>query len=189
MLARKTKACRNISHNKPFSSSGTTRTGRRIGKTSMNSTHHTPFRGAYPVGHGGSSGKYVKSIVNECCAGTKSNAQSTMTTSGLFLSRVKHPTSVYNSMCNCNTAKPIYMDTSPLNHSSESYTTTIVSRQMRTCNVHNKDSGKLNCTKYCKAASYHIGGRKVMFEPYTKEVAPISSSEYMKTKLAHKTCT
>ena len=188
MLARKTKACRNISHNKPFSSSGTTRTGRRIGKPSVNSTPHTPFRGAYPVGHGGNNGNYVKSIVNECCAGTKSNAQSTMTTSGLFLSRVEHPTSVYNSICHCNIANPIYMDTSPLNNSSSSYTKTIISRQMRNCNVHSKDSGKRNCIGQCKSESYHIGGRKVTIEPYAKDVAPISSSEYMKTKLMHKTC-
>jgi hypothetical protein len=80
------------------------------------------------------------------------------------------------------------MDSSPLNHSSSSHISAIVSKQMAKCELPNKDSGKWNCKNHCKAASYHIGGRKVVFEPYAKVVTPISSSEYIKTKLAHKTC-
>jgi hypothetical protein len=106
MLRKKHYSQRGISQGQAgFSTSGTVRTGNYIGKTSMNSSVHTPFRGAYPMGHGGSNGSY---IVNNCSAGTPSNGQSTMTTSGLLLSKVKHPTAVYNKYLITGVAKKIH---------------------------------------------------------------------------------
>jgi len=188
-LRKKYYAQRGISQGRAgFSTSGTTRTGSYVGKTSVNSSVHTPFRGPEPVGHGGCCGTYKVSVVNECCASTPSNGQGTMTSSGLFLSRVQHPTSVYNADCDSKCAAPVYMDTSPLNHSSGSHTKTLVSQQMAGCYSLKTTNGIWNCTGNCDAASYHIGGKKYVFEPYARDVAPLSSSEYMTTGLAKKTC-
>lgn len=188
-LRKKHYAQYGISHNKSsFSTSGTSRTGNYIGKTSMKSSVHTLFRGAEPVGHGGCCGSYKVSIVNECCTSTPSNGQSTMTNSGLFLSRVQHPTSVYNLNCDSKCSLPVYMDTSPLNHSSSSHTKTNVSQQMAECYNLKTTNGIWNCNNNCNTASYHIGGKKYVSEPYARNVAPMSSSEYMTTRLMKKTC-
>lgn len=188
MLRKKHYNQRGISQGKSgFSTSGTTRSGNYIGKSSVNSSIHTPFRGADPVGHGGRNGTYTVSVVNDCCAATPSNAQGTMTNSGLLLSRVKHPTAIYNIDCNSKCAIQKHMDTSPLNHSSGSHTKDIVSQQMASCYNPKITNGFWNCCGNFDAASYHIGGKKYVFEPYARNVAPISSSEYMITGLAKKT--
>lgn len=188
-LRKKYYAQRGISQGKAgFSLSGTARTGNYIGKTSSNSSVHTPHRGAEPIGYGGCCGTYKISIVNDCCASTPSNGQSVMTNSGHLLSRVQHPTSVYNQNCDSQCAIPIYMDTSPLTHSSGSHTNTMVSKQMAECYNPKTTNGLWNCSENCDAASYNIGGKKYVFEPYARNVAPMSSSEYMTTSLAKKTC-
>jgi hypothetical protein len=184
MLRKKHYSQRGISQGQAgFSTSGTVRTGNYIGKTSMNSSVHTPFRGAYPMGHGGSNGSY---IVNNCSAGTPSNGQSTMTTSGLLLSKVKHPTALYNKDCDSQCSVPIHKDTSPLNHSSGIHTKTLVSKQLGACNNTNVTTNIVNCSDMCGASSYHIGGKKYVLEPYVKDVATMSASEYLITGVAKK---
>lgn len=123
---------------KKFSTAGTIRSQGRVGQTSLGRTLvHTPFRGAYPMGSGGCCGTYTESIVNSCCVDTPSNGQTSMTSRGVVLSRVSHPTSVLNSSCK-NTCKEDVLnkgqippesstqqfgsvkDFSPLNHSQSS---------------------------------------------------------------------
>lgn len=179
---------RGLSGKAPFSTSGTTRTGRYTGKTSIMSSVHTPFKGTEPVGNGGCCGTYVTSVVNNCCKGTPSLGKSTMTTNGLFLSRVVNPTSVYNNTCDDKCQTTFYKNTSPLDNSSSSHTKNIVYKQMSNCYEPNKDAGFWKCSGNCDASNYHIGGKKIVFQPYTKKIHPVTSSEYMETKLIYNNC-
>ena len=106
-----------------FSSGGTNRSQGRVGQTSdSRSLVRTPFRGTEAMGNGGCCGTYKSNIINSCWASTPSNGISSMTSNGLILSRIKNPTSVYNSLGECGCIKDTYKDTSPLNKSAGVYT-------------------------------------------------------------------
>ena len=85
----------------PFSTSGTVRAQGRVGQTSISrTTTRTPFKGMSPIGNGGDNGKYVINVVLSCCGeSVPSNGQTAMTSRGHILSRVVHPTAVFNSGC------------------------------------------------------------------------------------------
>lgn len=172
-----------------FSSAGTSRNQGRVGQTSLSrSLVHTPFKGAEPMGTGGCCGTYKTNIVNNCCASTPSDGSSSMTSKGVFLSRVVNPTSVYNESCNSGCAKNIYLDTSPLNNSASAHTKSKVNQQMAKCYVRREDAGKWGCDTDCGAGGYYIGGKYFQFTPYAKPTNILGAQEYQDTALVKKTC-
>ena len=172
-----------------FSSAGTSRNQGRVGQTSLSRTLvHTPFRGPEPIGTGGCCGTYKSNIVNSCLTSTPSNGTSSMTSKGVFLSRVVNPTSVYNESCNSECAKNIYLDTSPLNNSAGAHTKNKVNRQMAECYVRREDAGKWGSDVDCSAGGYYIGGKYFQFTPYAKPTNILGAQEYQATALAKKTC-
>ncbi len=172
-----------------FSSSGTSRLQGRVGQTSLSRTLvHTPFKGPLPVGHGGCCGTYKQSIVDSCDNSTPSEGKSTMTSKGLYLSRVEHPTSVFNPGCESSCSTNYYLDTSPLNNSASSHTKTKVNQQMAKCYAPKETNGVWNCDGNCKAAGYYIGGKYFQYTPYARPTNIMGSQEYQATALARNTC-
>ena len=174
---------------KGFSSAGTSRSQGRVGQTSLSrSLVHTPFRGAEPIGTGGCCGTYTSDIVNSCSSSTQSNGYSSMTSKGVFLSRVINPTSVYNESCNSDCAKNFYLNTSPLNNSASAHTKDKVNYQMAKCYAKRKDAGMWSCDTDCGVGGYYIGGKYFQFTPYAKPTNILGAQEYQSTALAKKTC-
>ena len=167
----------------PFSTAGTHRNQGRVGQTSLSrSIVHTPFRGPDPMGHGANAVTgYPVNIVNSCCKSSHSDGQSNMTSKGLFLSRVTNPTSVYNESCidhPCN--KPTFKNTSAEYHSQGSLTRRNVNKMMA-LNYNNLDGSS---AKETGPQAVNLQGPM----PFAKNVAPVSSSEYMRTALPYKEC-
>lgn len=151
----------------------------------------TPFRGATPMGNGGCCGTYVKKINNRSsnCCGNDPNIvkRSTMNTLGHIDSTVVYPTSVFNNSCNdgkCPKIQNWVKDFSPLNH-SEGQRIFKTARQSGKCVNLKDDAGLDTCHKGCKSASYHIGGKKVVREMYSKNLnmLAVGSEEYQRTSL------
>lgn len=145
-----------------FSTAGTYRGQGRIGQTSLSRTG------------------------NSCCVGTHSNGTSSINSKGLFLSRVVNPTSVFNNSCEgqCNT--PVVKDVTPLTQSE--LLKNNVNDNMAKCYEAGKNAGTWECKGNCNAASYHIGGKKYIYEPFAKQTSILSGSEYLKLKLPSKEC-
>jgi len=176
----------------PFSAAGTHRNQGFVGQTSLFRVQgHTPFKGQYPVGTGSRSGTYVENIVNSCCLNTPSLGRASMTTAGLFSSRIVHPTAVCNSN---NIETPICQQIIVKDFSPEMNSQSVLLKNKqdhRMSNCFDKLSGTdgkyWTCSK-CPNANYFLGSKKKIQEPYAKRVAPMSSSEYMTTKLASTKC-
>ena len=167
----------------PFSTAGTHRNQGRVGQTSLSrSIVHTPFRGSKPMGHGANAVTgYPVNIVNSCCKSSHSDGKSNMTSNGLFLSRVTNPTSVYNESCidhPCN--EPTFKNTSPEYHSQGSLVRRNVNKLMA---IHYDDLDGSRAKATGPQATNLQGPM-----PFAKNVAPISSSEYMRTALPYKEC-
>lgn len=145
-----------------FSTAGTYRGQGRIGQTSLSRTG------------------------NSCCAGTHSNGTSSINSKGLFLSRVVNPTSVFNNSCEGQCNKPVVKNVTPPTQSE--LLKTNVNNNMANCYEAGKNAGTWECKGNCDAASYHIGGKKYIYEPYAKRTSPLSGSEYLKLKLPSKVC-
>lgn len=146
-----------------FSSSGTYRGQGRIGQTSLSKT--------------GTS----------CCVGSRSEGKTTINTKGLILSRVVNPTSVFNNSCDGKPcSKPISKNVSPLTQSE--LLKNNVNDAMAKCYEPGNVSAIWNCSGNCDAASYHIGGKKYIYEPHAKRTTILSGSEYLKLKLPSKAC-
>jgi hypothetical protein len=195
-LKRNSKRYTNkISSNTNFSLNGGYRNQGRVGQTSLSrSITGTKYRGAEPIGHGGCCGQYNKTILNSNCSnGNNPNIikKSSINTRGKIDSRVKYPTSVYNSSCinTCLGSKETVKDFSVLNKSQSSNITKKINNTARCATYTNPpNTGIWNCNNNCKAASYHIGGKKYIYEPYSKKLNPISSSEYQTTKMISNNC-
>ena len=167
----------------PFSTAGTHRNQGRVGQTSLSrSIVHTPFKGANPIGHGANTSTgYPVNIVNSCCKSSHSVGKSNMTSNGLFLSRVTNPTSVYNEDCidhPCN--KPTFKNTSAEYHSQGSLMRRNVNKLM---SIH-YDELDGSSAKTSGPQAVNLQGPM----PFAKNVAPISSGEYMQTALPFKEC-
>ncbi|MDA9216471.1 hypothetical protein N9O88_01455 [bacterium] len=169
-----------------FSTAGTIRAQGRVGQTSLSrSLVNTPFRGVEPRGTGGCCGTYNKNIVNSCCATTPSNGQTSINSVGLRLSRVRHPTSVFNNSCQ-NSCKTDALnkgkipnppstkqfgsvkDFSPLNHSQSSLINKKNAKIMQS--EWNSINGKFGKTKGNIAKVPHVA---------------TSSSQYLKTQFLY----
>lgn len=151
------------------------------------SVTRTPFRGTEPMGNGGCCGTYKRVINNSgsCCSNDPSVVKlSTKTTSAMIDTKYKWTKSKWPRF----TVKPL--NSLPLNHTQGQYIPTIVSANT-ICVVNKTNTGIKDCKdKKCKAASYHIGGKKYIREFYSKNLnpLPISSSEYQRGLLQKKNC-
>ena len=162
----------------PFSTSGTVRAQGRVGQTSLSrSTARTPFKGIAPVGNGGDNDKYVINVVMSCCnESSPSNGQTVITSRGHILSRVVHPTAVFNSGCidnNCGAVQTV-KDYSPENATQS---TLIMKNRASMMQKFWPDlTGQITrSTADSKATS----------APYTKRVESLSSGDYMRTQYVY----
>lgn len=113
-----------------------------------------------------------------CCSSSASEGKSNKTNKGFLLSTVEYPTAIYNTSCNGACNRIVVKDFSPENSSQSVLLQRKKNIQMQQWNNLNGEMGK---TCQC-ATTYHIGGRVITNEPYTKRVAPMSAREYMNTQ-------
>lgn len=195
-LKRNSKRYTNkLSHEKSFSLNGGYRNQGRVGQTSLSrSITGTKYRGAQPIGNGGCCGRYNLTLLNSNCSNNNNPniiKKSSINTRGMIDSRIKHPTSVYNTSCenSCLGSNQTLKDYSALNKSQSSNIMKI-KNTLGGCTNYSftSNSGIWDCNNNCGAASYHIGGKKYIYEPYAKKLNPVSSSEYQTTKLQSNNC-
>lgn len=134
------------------------------------------------MGHGANAVTgYPVNIINSCCKSSHSEGKTSMTSKGVFLSRVTNPTSVYNESCvdnPCN--KPIFKNNSAEYHSQSSLTRRNVNKLMA---LHYNELDGSNA-KSTGPQSVNLQGPM----PFAKNVAPVSSGEYIRTALPYKEC-
>ena len=165
-----------------FSTAGTIRSQGRVGQTSL--SRSLVIFSIEPRGTGDVVERMIK-IVNSCCATTPSYGQTSINTAGLRLSRVKHPTSVFNDSCQDSCKKDVLnkgkipippstkqfgsvKDFSPLNHSQSSLIKNKNAKIMQS--EWNSINGKLGKTK----------GNIVKVPPVAT-----SSGQYLKTQFLY----
>ncbi len=179
-----------------FSLNGGHRNIGQVGRTNLaNSVTRTPFKGAYPVGHGGHNGTYVVSIYNSgsCCTNDPSIIKlSTKNTMGHILETFKYPTCT-NGNCGKGSQENWVQDFRAENFSQDLYIQNVVSKN-GSCVV-NKNEKLLEdmpprCPQPCTAGTYHIGGKKYYQEYYTKTngSGAMQSGEYMRSLLMKRNC-
>lgn len=164
MSSRKYERYFNPISSQPFSTAGTDRNQGRVGQTSLSrSLVRTTriSRSALPRGNGGTLGNYPVNIVNSCCNNSHSEGKTSMTTTGLLLSRVKNPTGVYNTSCAKDGAfnKQTVKNFDPAVHSNETRIKRLRAKNMQK----NWVNLKLN-----------LNGEK--------RLAPMDISEYLRTQ-------
>lgn len=156
-----------------------------VGPTNLaKSVTRTRFRGNTPMGHGGCCGTYKISICNSgsCCTNDPAIIKSTVkNTKGAILKQYKWIHSAYPHFW----VKPD--DSMPGNYSQGVYIRNVTA-QYSNCVVNKENTGIKNCDDTdpdgkvipCKAASYHIGGKKYYRAFYSKDlnVRPTSCSQY-----------
>jgi hypothetical protein len=180
--------------NKGFSLQGGRRSQGWVGQgVRGRSLTGTPFRGNYARGSGGLLGKYSQVINNRgsCCTNDPDIVKrSTMNTPGYIDSVVTYPTSIFNTSCeNGACQQPEWVkDFSELNHSQSSRIDKLTRQAAGTCKCNNnnaRDAGHDHCSKDCKSASYHIGGKKYVREMYAKQLnyLNVGGSMYQRTGL------
>ena len=193
-----------------FSLNGGRRNQGWVGQGSLGrSLGGTRFRGAEPMGHGGSYGTYRKSIVNSgsCCTNDPDIIKrSNINMPGLISSRLTPRGAVpldaaeaersgsprqperENIPGSCCKTSPVWVkDFSELNRSQSQRLRKVKAKSGR-CVVLKSDAGRDRCgqspavpVEKCKAASYHIGGRKVVRTMYSKNLNPLAvdQSQYI----------
>lgn len=151
----------------------------------------TPYRGVAPMGNGGCCGTYVEKINNRssnCCTNDVDIIKrSTMNTLGYIDSSITYPTSVFNTSCvdgKCPKIQNWVKDFSPLNH-GQGEQIFKKAREHGKCVIRVDDAGLDKCDTDCDAASYHIGGKKFVREPYYKTTNKFATGgiEYQRTGL------
>ena len=172
-----------------FALNGTRRNIGGILKTTNlgKSVTRTPFRGVEPMGNGGCCGTYKRVINNSgsCCTNDPTIVKlSTKNTTGMIDTKYKWAKSKWPRY----TVKP--QNSMPLNYTQSQYITRVIASNS-TCVVNKTNSGIKDCEdKKCKAASYHIGGKKYVRGIYSKNLnpLPVPSSEYQRGFLKKKNC-
>ena len=159
----------------PFSTSGTVRAQGRVGQTSISrSTTRTPFKGIDPVGNGGNNGNFVINVAVSCCnESSPSNGQSAMTSRGYILSKVVHPTAVFNSDCidnKCGAVQTV-KDYSPENAS-----------QSARLAQNNASMMQKRWPELTGQSTRSSVDSKSTSAPHTKRVHVLSSGDYMRTQ-------
>jgi hypothetical protein len=158
-----------------------------VGQTNLaKSVTRTRFRGNAPMGHGGCCGTYKISVCNSgsCCTNDPSIIKSTVkNTKGAILKQYKWIHSAYPRYW----VKPD--DSMPENYSQGIYVKNLTA-QYSNCVVNKVDAGINDCdgNLQCRAASYHIGGKKYYRSFYSKDLnsRPTSCSQYVTAGLYKK---
>jgi len=162
-----------------FALNGTLRNQGYVGQESTSrKIIKTPFKGNYPVGHGGHLGKYVVNTIFSCNSSNDPNIikKSTKNNIGHIYSSLLYPT----SKCSINTntiAKdpPIikqsdYIKSLRMNDSCDNSNTSEVKTILNNGNTGSKVSGGPSCGNYAKHTS------------------SLSSGEYMSALIYKKNC-
>jgi hypothetical protein len=175
-----------------FSLNGGHRNQGWVGQTSLGRANaKTPFKGAFPTGNGGCCGQYKEIVVSSgnCCTNDPSIIKrSTKNTSGLILSRIENPTSVFNPRCDgkCgpewNDYKKVNWVKSfdPLNHSQGLYI-----KNVKVASTCNDDPRTTSSNEESCGNTYLIGTRKFTRSTFFKNVnsGVTSAGEYIDTRL------
>ena len=173
----------------------------------------TRFRGAEPVGSGGVNGKYKRSVVNSgrpCTNDPSIIKRSSSNMPGLISSRMTprgavpggergsgHKPPIQNIPGTCCTTGPVWVQGDTYNagqNSSQGSRIDKIKRKAATCVTLKSDAGLDHCgqapqvNERCKAASYHIGGKKFVRTMYSKNLNPLAvdQSQYMYSGLMAK---
>ena len=173
----------------------------------------TRFRGAEPMGSGGVNGTYKRSIVNSgrpCTNDPSIIKRSSSNTPGLISSRMTprgavpggekgsgHKPPIQNIPGTCCTTGPVWVQGDTYNagqNSSQGSRIDKIKRKAATCVTLKSDAGLDRCgqapgvNEKCKAASYHIGGKKFVRTMYSKNLNPLAvdQSQYMYSGLMAK---
>jgi len=158
-----------------------------VGPTNLaKSVTRTPFRGTTPMGHGGCCGSFVISIANSgsCCTNDPGIIKKTVKNNkGSIIQQYKWIHSAYPRLWTKNGT------TMPGNFSQGEYIKNVVVASA-TCVVDKVDSGINDCggNLQCKAAEYHIGGKKYYRSFYSKNLKPYPTtcSQYQRSALLKK---
>ena len=198
-----------------FSINGGYRNKGAVGPTNLGiSSTRTVYKGAYPVGHGGTDGLFVQNILSNgtCCTNDPAIVKrSTMSTSGLILSKVVFPTSVFTD-CETSCVKNWVKDFNALNYSQGMFIQTLKIKNVcpswldetlvctvdpSTCRVtctskldgHPNTTVSAGCTP-CSGKSHFIGGKKVVSNTISKKMrhGAMSSSDYLDGFLQARQC-
>lgn len=167
-----------------FSLNGTHRNVGSVNPTNLGkSVTRTPFKGTEPVGNGGCCGTYKINIANSgsCCTNDNSIVKKTVkNTSGMIDNKYKWTKSQYPRLW--------VQRFDEYNTSQELHIKNVVASNS-TCVVDKSDSGIYNCSANI-ACSYHIGGKKYIRMPYSKnhKQLPVDSSQYMRGLLQKSNC-
>jgi len=193
-LKNKYKAKQNLSSQaEGFSLKGTLRNIKGIGTNRPNSEVRTIFKGTFPTGYGGNSTYNTSSLPRTCGYTNTSTPTSTMTTKGLLLSKVYHPTRTASnylgtSGCSNEGTSPTWWvkDFNPLSKSQSEY----INKFKIECVVTEKDSPTdLTCLDPCQTA-YYIGTRKMLKSTYYNSDVngAITSGEFTSVNLLRNNC-
>lgn len=197
-LKKKIQAQKNISTEEGFSLKGTTRNISGIGSNPNKRPVRTIFKGTSPTGYGGLPSRDTTQRVrakgsnfslyilnnNTTQVTIKSVPTSTMTTKGLLLSKVYHPTkSSDNSGCGKEEQCPIWWvkNFNPLAKTQSEY---IKTKKIK-CSVEDDGSGVVGCKN-----TYFIGTRKISKNTYHKTTTSgaITSGEFTEMNVLQNNC-
>lgn len=199
-----------------FSLNGGTRNQGWVGQSTLGrSLGGTRFRGAEPMGSGGVGGRYKRSIVNggrPCTNDPSIIKRSSGNTPGLISSRMtprgavksaadghgsagKPP--IQNIPGTCCTVGTVWVQGDAYNageNSSQSTRLDKLKRKSAACVTLKTDAGLDRCGQAagghgkCKAASYHIGGKKFVRTMYSKNLnrLAVDQSQYLYSGLMAK---
>lgn len=200
-LKNKVRAQQNLSTEEGFSIKGTTRNIRGVGSNPHKPNVRTIFKGTSPTGYGGLRTRDTKQPVttkrstfslhilnNHTTHVTiKSDPTSAMTTKGLLMSKVYHPTG--NIGCSKEDKCPIWWvkDFNPLSKTQSAY---IKTKKIKCSVVEDDGSGvEGSCVEGCKN-SYFIGTRKVSNNTYHKTTSSgaITSGEFTEMNVLQNNC-
>ena len=197
-LKNKVRAQQNISTEEGFSIKGTTRNIRGVGSNPRKPPVRTIFKGTSPTGYGGLPSRDTKQPVttkrstfslhilnnNTTHVTIKSDPTSAMTTKGLLMSKVYHPTKSSYSSGFCKEEKcPTWWvkDFNPLAKTQSAY---IKTKKIK-CSVEDDETGVEGCQN-----SYFIGTRKVLKSTYHKTTSSgaITSGEFTEMNVLQNNC-
>ena len=176
-----------ISSSKLFSINSTLRNQGWVGQTSLSRSNTRGLKkGNDYVGHGGSHGSYPISNLSD---GIFSNSSPSViktikNTNGLLLSKIIHPTSVYNSnvptnLSLCNIVKQD--DTNYNTHYDDNHLRKIKLKHICTDTLTPQYKTNLSCSSTCS-------NRKVRYDQFVKKHQTMSSHDYVLTRVLLNNC-
>ena len=194
-----------------FSINGGYRNKGCVGDTNLAiSYNRTIYKGIYPVGKGGTDGKFVQNIISNVNRSTNDPniiKRSTMTACGLNLSRNVYPTSVFTN-CKSSVVRNWVKDFNTLNYSQGMFIQMLKVKNLcphwldckvnpETCHVQctSKFNGhpntKINANiSSCSGNTHFISSKKIVSNPISSNIhyGALSSGEYTNTFLYARQC-